>query len=652
MLLQLILLFSIIIFLFISFGAFDSQKLKMTNFLLGIYFFLNIYLWIMWLQQEVDVSIMGLHLFHIAQIESFLLLLFGMVGIGISLYSNYYFEEYLHHKKNLNFYYRMILPFIIAMQVIIIGNNAILFLVMWEIMTLSSYFLVIHEYKENASLEWGNYYLIIAHVGMFFILLSFIPFIIASSSFDFINWSWIAMSESYRNIAFFSALLGFWAKAGIWPLDIWLPKAHPIAPSNVSALMSGFMVKLPIMMLLKFIVVFFALKVNLSWWITLLIMWSFSAFFGIFYALTQNDIKRVLAFSTIENVGFIIANLWVFVVWTALWNTLVALLGLVAMLYHSANHSLYKTLMFLLAWSIIERTGTRSMTKMWGLVKVLPFLSIITLFWVLTISWIPPFASFNSELTGIMWILKIITDTDNSVLQFIAIGCIILIALMSIFAFISFSRLYTIIFVWRQRDKELITKTKSNTYENISYVFFLFTIFLLSIFPWIFTGLANSILQGNTSVSLIILQVGDFEFIPLYLILVYVIVWTIVYLIYQSFLWNITKIEPWNCGYAHIPHRSQYSPRSLIQPIRRLYEGLYMQVSNVEYNEYYKKNRNILKFLKKKTYFTNIWYTGFMNFIQYCWTRVRSLQNGILQYYIWYLFGTLLIMLFVLYHFL
>lgn len=137
---------------------------------------------------------------------------------------------------------------------------------------------------------------------MFFILLGFIPFIIASSSFDFANWSGVMLTPEQRNIAFFAALIGFGAKAGIWPLDIWLPKAHPIASSNVSALMSGFMVKLPIMMILKFIVVFFAMQVDLVWGITLLIAGSLSAFLGIFYAMTQNDIKRVLAFSTIENV--------------------------------------------------------------------------------------------------------------------------------------------------------------------------------------------------------------------------------------------------------------------------------------------------------------------------------------------------------------
>lgn len=653
MILEIILSFSFFLFIYVLLGGFDYSKLKMTNTFLIMYFLLNIWLWFWWFQSEINLSYLWYNLFHVWQIESFFLVLFWIVWIGISLYSIYYFSEYLHHKKNLYFYHLMIIPFFVAMQIIIICSNAMLFLVMWEIMTLSSYFLVIHEYKENVSFEWGNYYLIIAHVWMFFILFSFIPFIISSWSYDFINWKWIQLNQNFRNIAFFAALIWFWAKAWIWPLDIWLPKAHPIAPSNISSIMSSFMVKLPIMMLIKFVLIFFAMKVDLIWWVTLLIIWSISAFLGIFYAITQNDIKRILAFSTIENVWFIIANLWVFVIWMNIWNKLIAILGFTAMLYHIINHSLTKSLMFMIAWSIIERTWTRNISKMWWLIKIIPFLWIITLFACMNMAWIPPFASFNSELTWIMWILKIITDSDNTIIRFIAIWSIILIALMSIFSFISFTRLYTIVFVWRQRSKELTINTKENIFENLSYLLFLIFILFLSVFPWLIINISNfMVFWVNNPINILHFKILDFEFMPAYLIIFYILAIYWAYILYKSFINKMKLIEPWNCWYDHIPHRSQYSSRSLIQPIRRIYEWLYMQASNTVYNDYYKQNRNTLKFLKAKAYFSDIFYNRLINVIKYCWHKVKSLQNWILQYYIWYLFGSLLLMLIVLYFYL
>lgn len=254
---------------------------------------------------------------------------------------------------------------------------------------------------------------------------------------------------------------------------------------------------------------------------------------------------------------------------------------------------------------------------MGGLVKVLPFLSIITMFGVLTISGVPPFASFNSELAGIMGMLKIITDADGSVLRFITIGCVVLIALMSVFAFVSFVRLYSIVFSGRPRDLDLKVRVESHLSENASYVFFVVAIFVVSLFPGLFSHIASTIIGGSSTVPLIQLQIGDFEFIPAYLILVYALLGVIVYALSRFFLGSLTKAVPWNCGYPTIPHRSQYSSRSLVQPIRRLYEGLYMQASDLSYNEYYKKDRNTLKFLKRKAYFTNIGYLKCIRGIQY-----------------------------------
>ncbi len=647
---EFILFFSLLLLVFTWTIKVNIVSLKMINLLLILYFILNLSLWIFWFQNDINTHIFWYNIFHISTLESFFLVIFWIVWIWISLYSQYYFSYYLEHKKNLNFYYIMMITFIIAMQAVIISSNALVFLVVWEIMTISSYFLVIHDYKQNQSFEWGNYYLIIAHIGMFFILLSFIPFIIQSGSFDFVSWSQIWLSENYKNIVFYCALIWFWWKAGIWPLDIWLPKAHPIAPSNISAFMSGFMVKLPILMILKFIIIFFGFQVHLNWWITLLIIWSISAFLWIFYALTQNHIKRILAFSTIENIGFIITTLWVFIIGLSLHNTVITILWFTALLYHIVNHAFYKTLLFMIAWSIIERTGNTNISHMWWYIKLLPFIWIISLFWILTIAWVPPFASFHSEITWMMWIISIIHDSWNIILQFSWVFAIILISMMSIFAFITFTKLYTIVFVWRPRDIKWTVNTQRNIYENMSYIFFLFFIVIVSLFPGIFSYLAEYILSHTyRDTPFTLFQLNDSNFIPAYLILIYIVTFYIWYRIYRLYLWNIKKIDPWNCWYPDIPHRSQYSPRWLVQPMRRLYESLYMQVTNLEYNEFYKQKRNKIKFVKSKKYLLEIVYNKWIECIVYISMKIRSLQNGILQYYIWYLFWLLVMMLCILY---
>ncbi len=137
---------------------------------------------------------------------------------------------------------------------------------------------------------------------MFFILMSFVPFILSSGSFAFGSWDASLLSEGMKQLAFFAALIGFGAKAGLFPFHIWLPKAHPIAPSNISAMMSGFMVKLPVVMLLKFVITFFALQMSLSWAIIVLVLGGVTALLGIFYSLVQDDIKKALAYSTMENI--------------------------------------------------------------------------------------------------------------------------------------------------------------------------------------------------------------------------------------------------------------------------------------------------------------------------------------------------------------
>lgn len=647
--------------LFALIGRYTKSKVNVMTLLLILNFLLIGYVGVHVLVtgNAFSFSMFDTRILHAGMLEAIYLIIFAVAGLGISFYSQYYFTEYLAHKKNLKFYFGLMLVFIYSMTAVLLADNALYFLVAREIMSLSSYFLVIHEYQKSGVVREGNFYFIIAHVGMFFILMSFVPFILSTGSFAFAAWDVSLLSEGMKQLAFFCALIGFGAKAGMFPFHIRLPKAHPIAPSNISAMMSGFMVKLPVLMLLKFIITFFALQVSLNRGIIVLVLGGITAVMGIFYSVVQNDIKKALAYSTMENIWLIFVGLALFIIGLATGATLLAVSGLVLALYHSANHAMFKSMLFLAAGSIIERTTSKLLSDLGGLIKKLPVLGAVFLIGAIAIAGLPPLNGFNAELLAFGSLMELM-KTWSILLKFFSVFVLLLVALMSILALISFGRLFMITFLGTQRKPLFKVETKASTTESLAYIIFIVGILALAVMPGVFFTLAYTLLwmQGAYAHDMFTWQVMWYTFQPGVLLGVLVALVIIFFGLYKLISRNLVKKTPIRaCGYPYeeLPARAQYSAFALIHPLRKIYKDIYMEMSvkwnaRVEGEEYtFKKWHKELSYDSWSSYFVDNIYEKLISVAQATSIFVKRVQNGVLQYYISYIFVALVALVIWLY---
>lgn len=324
-------------------------------------------------------------------------LMVGMIcllGLAVSFYSISYMGRYENRNPGvLGFFANL---FMAMMLLVVTTANAFYFLIFWEMMTLASYFLVIFEGEKKESIQAGYLYMLVAHTGTAMIMLSFFVFYIDTGSFDFETFRQSQLSPAVRNLAFLLAFFGFGAKAGMVPLHIWLPRAHPAAPSPVSALLSGVMIKTALYGILRMCVDI--LGASVLWWgLLVLAFGALSAILGVFYALAEKDIKRILAYSSVENVGIILLGIGTGMIGSASQQPTVELIGFLAALYHTLNHSFFKGLLFLGAGSLDYSIHTRNLNEMGGLGRLMPWTALTFLAGGLSIAAMPPFNGFVSE---------------------------------------------------------------------------------------------------------------------------------------------------------------------------------------------------------------------------------------------------------------
>jgi hydrogenase-4 component B len=286
--------------------------------------------------------------------------------------------------------------FVASMLLVVTVINGFFFLLFWELMTLASYFLVIWETEKKESIQTGYIYMLVAHAGAALIMVAFLVLFQKTDSFDFRIWRQAWISPGVKNLTFILVFIGFGAKAGMVPLHFWTPGAYSAAPNHASALMSGVMKKTAIYGILRICIDL--LGVQEWWWgFALLAFGIISAVIGAFYALVERDIKRVLAYSSVENVGIILMGVGVGMVGLAVNLPLLAVLGILAALYHVLNHAFFKSLLFLGAGSVIDRVGTRDLNHMGGLARHMPLTALVFLIGAMSVSAIPPFNGFISE---------------------------------------------------------------------------------------------------------------------------------------------------------------------------------------------------------------------------------------------------------------
>lgn len=415
-------------------------------------------LWVLIGEKTVSLKIATLFPFlelslRINAFAAFFMLVVSTIALFASLYGIGYMAHY-YGKYNIGMFGFFYNVFIASMLLVFSAQHALYFLVLWEIMSLASYMLVTFEYHEEENIKAGFTYFAMTHAATACITFAFLLLYRASGSFDFDVMRGVAvhLPVALQMSLLALALVGFGTKAGIIPLHVWLPKAHPAAPAHVSALMSGVMIKTGIFMIIRFFFEFIPVQ---NPWIgaILLLIGAVTSFLGVLYALGETDLKRLLAYSSIENIGIILLGIGCALMFGSLGLSSLMILALIAALYHIANHAVFKALLFFGVGSVAHATHTRNIEKYGGLIKRMPMTAFCFLIGAMAISGLPPFNGFVSEW---MTFQSLFAGIKSSSLSFalVFIAGITSLAFTGGLAAACFVRALGISFLARARSKE------------------------------------------------------------------------------------------------------------------------------------------------------------------------------------------------------
>ena len=350
-------------------------------------------------QGKVDVVLLVMLPFgpigsSIDNLSAYFLLILGVVGVATSIYAYGYSREY--YTCRLPLMAGLYNAFLLSMVLVFTVGHVVAFIIAWEVMSVVSFFLVNHEYEKKGNTRSAYIYIVMTHLGTVFIITAFLLLAVGAGSMDFSQLKGSLVSENLRNVIFVCVLIGFGTKAGMVPVHIWLPRAHPAAPSHVSALMSGVMLKTAIYGMCRFFLEF--LGAGPVWWGTLiLVIGIITAVIGVLYAFIEHDIKRLLAYSSVENIGIILLGIGAGMVFMSKQQPIWAGVAFSAALYHVFNHALFKSLSFMGAGAVLQATHTKDIEKLGGLIKKMPYTAVFCLVSSLAIAALPPLNGFISE---------------------------------------------------------------------------------------------------------------------------------------------------------------------------------------------------------------------------------------------------------------
>lgn len=493
-------------------------------------------------------------------LSGLLLVVINLLALVAWIYGLSYFDEY--RNKGIGVLGMFMNLFIVSMNFVITVDNAFWFLVFFELMSLTSYFLVIIEQDEK-SIRGGFLYLIMAHIGFFMIMVSFFIMAGVTGSFEFSTFRETAFDPGPASLIFMLAFMGFGCKAGMIPFHSWLPQAHPAAPSNVSALMSGGMIKIGIFGIVKVgLDLLSSSGCDLWWGIVILIVGAVSSVLGVVYALVEHDIKRLLAYHSVENIGIILLGVGIGFIGVATDQPLLAVLGLMAGMYHLLNHAMFKGLLFLGAGSVLFATGTRNMEVMGGLARVMPITGMCFLIGSLAISAIPPLNGFVSEWFTYQAMFNAALTGDTLLKLIIAFAAVSL-AITGALAVTCFVKAYGITFLGAPRSEKAVRAKEVPGPMKAGMIILAAICIVLGIgAPWItpiMESVASSVLaapsiQAAQGISLINPEMGSVVSTPLVAVLLVILI--LIPIAVRS-IWGkggtARDRDPWACGYQLDP---------------------------------------------------------------------------------------------------
>ena len=602
---------------------------------------------------EVAVLLVGLpnlpvHL-RLDGLAAFFLVVIGLVGAGISFFAAGYFRRGEGTPPGLLcFEYHV---FLAAMALVVLADDAYAFMVAWECMALASYFLVTANHKVPEIRQAGFLYLLIAHVGAIAILLCFGVLQANTGDYTFDNLRAQSLLPFWSSAAFLLAAVGFGAKAGMLPLHVWLPEAHPAAPSPVSALMSGLMLKTAIYGLLR--VGFDLLGEPLWWWGTALLAFGLvTALYGVVFAAVQADMKRLLAYSSIENIGLLLAGIGLALLFTAYRMPMPAALALTAVLFHVAAHAFFKGLLFVGTGAVLHATGERNLGRLGGLIRRMPWVAWLVLIGVFASSGLPPFSGFVSEWLLLQSFLFTPDLADSFLNMFIPILSVV-VALVAALACYTMVKFFGVVFLGQPREDKLKEAHDAGLWERFGMLWLAAGCILLGLFPGSVIRVIGPVIRSLVGAELgpqatvyswllVPTSIDRASYSPLIFLLGVTAGCLLAYFLLRGlYHGRLRRSPPWDCGFPWQTARMVDTAEGFGQPIRQVFQPFF----RFERHLPSPFDRKPVYSVVLSDHFWHWLYLPAARAIGFLAHQIGRLQQGRISIYLLYSFLTLLFML-------
>ncbi len=602
----------------------------------------------------------GAMAFHADRLAAFFLLVISLLAAVVSLYSFGYTDDFMG-RRDIGLFLFLYNVFLLTMSCVVLAAHALLFLFMWEGMSLSTFFLINFDHEDPASRRAGFLYVVMTHIGTAFLVVTFALFYAYTGSFAFDAWHHSAASlpAAVPTLIFLCTIVGFGTKAGIIPLHIWLPEAHPAAPSNVSALMSGVMIKTGIYGIVRVLFDFLGTSIPEWWGVFVLGLAVVSSVLGVLYALTEHDLKRLLAFHSIENIGIILMGVGAALLFVSLGDKPLAAIALIAGLYHVLNHATFKGLLFLGAGSVMHGTHTKNIEELGGLIRKMPWTSAFFLVGAVAISALPPLNGFVSEWLTFQALLFGFQLTDLTVKIAVPLT-VALLALTGALAAACFVKAFGITFLGIPRSDHAANAHESSTSMILSMGILALFCLVLGVAPGFTVGVLEPLsgsLVGSSTTGALVLDGGVLNVPPgiatqvspatIAVLLLVLIAVPLAIGVAVGGRMRRRVAMTWACGLPAVEPQMQYTATGFSKPIRLIFSNIYRATHEIEVSEdtspYFRPD--ITYALKTESVFLKYLYEPSYAFILRAARLFRRVQTGRIQTYLAYIFLALILLL-------
>ncbi|MBN2174710.1 MAG: hypothetical protein JW731_11295 [Bacteroidales bacterium] len=520
--------------------------------------------------------ITGILSFKADYLSAWFIALISFTVLTGTFYGVKYLEKYQAALSKLKMHAVSFLLVYTALIDLVVIQNGILFLVAWEIMALAAFVLIIFEWEKKETLKAGINFLIQSHICILLLTLGFIWVKVKTGSFDFSAIVSYTSSHPALGIGLFMVFLtGFAIKAGFVPFHTWLPLAHPAAPAHISGLMSGVIIKIGIFGILRMISLIHANYTLIGYFI--LGVSVITGIYGVMLAIVQHNLKRLLAYHSIENIGIIGMGIGLGCLGIGMENTTLFLLGFGGALLHTLNHSLFKSLLFFAAGNVYQATHTMNIEALGGMIKKVPHTGYLFLIASLAICGLPPFNGFISEFLIYKGFFNGI-ETNHFLFTLAMLFSILGLVLIGGLALICFTKAFGVVFLGTMRSN-LITEKVETPLTIVPLYAIAFAILLIGVMPFLFSNALfqvtslfskNNLFGAVSGISTTLHGSTVIGFISLGFIF---FILAVLYLRKRISKNNtLSECETWGCGYIGDIPKAQYTASSFIRTYRKLAE--------------------------------------------------------------------------------